>query len=475
VANADVKVIHVPFSFPPDPMGGTEVYVEALAHLQRRDGLTAIVAAPARHETSYWHRDIWVRRFAVAESVTDIRELYGDGDKLAAEGFAKILAAEGADLVHLHAFTRAVSLRLVREAKRRHRPVVFTYHTPTSSCQRGTLLRWGSEICDGNLDVKTCSGCTLHGAGVNRHVSQVIAALPQNVSRMIAAAGLSGGIWTALRMPDLIAQRHTAFHALVSEVDHIVALGGWSRSVLLRNGVPAAKITASRQGLCHPPSNMAALPTRKVRAAASPVRVMCVGRFDATKGVHVLLEAVRAAPNLTVEVDIYGVVQTDAGAAYLQRLQHIADGDRRITFRGAIPEQGVVARMREYDAVVVASQSLETGPMVVMEAFAAGVPVVGSNLGGIAELVTDGVDGLLVEPRSVDSWTRALERLCHDASLLAALRNGIRPPRSIADVAADISKLYARLLDQHRRDELTPTLGPNGKPQQDIATPVSGA
>ncbi len=75
--------------------------------------------------------------------------------------------------------------------------------------------------------------------------------------------------------------------------------------------------------------------------------------------------------------------------------------------------------MQRYDVLAVPSQWLETGPLVVMEAFAAGVPVLGSNLGGIGELVTSGVDGLLVEPASIVAWRTALEALCRDRELLS--------------------------------------------------------
>src|SRR5439155_10129708 len=93
----------------------------------------------------------------------------------------------------------------------------------------------------------------------------------------------------------------------------------------------------------------------------------------------------------------------------------------------------------------VPSQCLETGPLVAMEAFAAGVPVLGSDLGGIAELVTHNVDGLLVEPQSLVAWRMALQALCSDRQSLMVLQNGIQNPRSIRDVAADMSELYSCL------------------------------
>ncbi len=165
------------------------MYVEALARQQQLEGMTAIVAAPGRRDDAYAHHGLSVFRFQVTEQVDDIRELYGEGDPHAAASFARILDAETPDVVHLHAFTRGVSLRLVREAKRRGIPVIFSYHTPTASCQRGTLLRWGTEVCDGTLDVRTCSQCSLHGLGLNKALSTAAGWIPTAVGRAIGAAG----------------------------------------------------------------------------------------------------------------------------------------------------------------------------------------------------------------------------------------------------------------------------------------------
>ena len=67
--------------------------------------------------------------------------------------------------------------------------------------------------------------------------------MPFWCARGLEKANLSGGIWTALRMPELVRTQHEAFYALMQEVDGIVALSEWARTVLVRNGVPASKIT----------------------------------------------------------------------------------------------------------------------------------------------------------------------------------------------------------------------------------------
>jgi glycosyltransferase involved in cell wall biosynthesis len=81
--------------------------------------------------------------------------------------------------------------------------------------------------------------------------------------------------------------------------------------------------------------------------------------------------------------------------------------------------------------------------MVVLEAFAAGIPVIGSRLGGIEEQVQHEVDGLLVEPASVSAWAEALRRISQSPPLLAHLRAGVRPPRTMMRAADEINSVYA--------------------------------
>src|SRR5262249_18032257 len=144
-----------------------EVYVEALAHSLRVHGVESLILAPSDTDETYDHNGLLVRRFRSAPTSKHLLgELYGEGDPEAAAAFAQILDDERLDVVHIHAFTRAVSLLLVRTAKQRGLPVFFTYHTPTASCQRGTLMLWGKEICDGVLSVRRCTSCSLEGRGL---------------------------------------------------------------------------------------------------------------------------------------------------------------------------------------------------------------------------------------------------------------------------------------------------------------------
>jgi glycosyltransferase involved in cell wall biosynthesis len=450
-----VKVLHVPYSYPPDPPGGTELYVAALCAGLANYGVRSVVAAPAASDEVYAHDGVPVRRFAMAPD-PPIEALYGAGDPVAARGFARVLDAEQPDRIHLHAFTAACSVRLVREARRRGIPTVLTYHTPTVSCPRGTLMLWGDEPCDGRLDESRCVACTAAAHGASRPLASLIGHVPVSVGAGLGRLGLSGGVLTAARLSELVGLRHAAVRELLAGVNCIVALTDWVRRVLLVNDVAEERIVSCAHGVRVAPDATEARPAADRRGAGDTVRLAHLGRLHPVKGTELLLRAFTAVEADGLRLDVFGVVQDAGGEALAERLQRLAAGDPRVRMRPALAPHDVIPTLRGYDAVVVPSQWMETGPLVVLEAFAAGVPVLGSRLGGIADKVRHERDGLLVNPpASVEAWRGMLRRIA-DPTQLRELRAGVRPPRSDEDVAAEMAGLYASLAPRGVPDGRSP-------------------
>ena len=435
-----MNVLHVPYCYYPDPVGGTEVYVASLARAQRARGLDVTIAAPGSQNASYTHDGVAIHRFGTSSSV-DLEILYGGGDSEAAGNFSKILECTRPDVVHLHAFTSGVSVQLANAVREQGVPLVFTYHTPTVTCLRGTLMRWGKEVCDGEMQTSRCARCRLQSMGASMTASWILGGLPESCGALAGKAGLSGGFWTAFRATELVGRRHSAARRLLlSQADHIVAVCEWVRDVLLANGVPPEKITLSRQGLPYPVSAAEAGPREKL-----PVRFAFLGRLDAVKGVHLLIDAFALAPQLHATLDVFSVVQTADAGSVRARLIKKAENDSRIRFLQPMDATEVVERLRCYDALLVPSQWLESGPLVVYEAFAAGIPVVGSAVGGIAELVRDGENGILVPMGSAGAWERAITRLVEEPALLEKLKDSPKPIRTADDIAADTDQIYAKV------------------------------
>jgi glycosyltransferase involved in cell wall biosynthesis len=436
-----MKTLHVPFHFYPEPVGGTEVYALSLVQRLRRMGDQAEIAAPGRRQESYVHEDIQVHRFAVSE-VEDVSALYGAGDEPAAEQFEQILRESGPDLVHLHGVSPAISLRLLRRTKRRGIPVILTVHIPGILCTRGTLLEHGKNVCDGKLNVSRCSQCALEAKRLPGYLARIAGKMPAAVGGLVAAIGPQAGWATALRMTRLQSLRQGVLRQFLAEVDHIVAVSEWLRQALLRNGVPEQNVTLCRHGATQTGLHAVPLYQPKLRSVK---QIAYIGRLNEAKGAHVLIDALLRSPEIPVRLDIYGIVQEGSAERYDQRLRAKAKNDDRIRFLGPLPNHEVPDRLRDYDALAIPSVGLETGPLTVYDAFAAGIPVIGSRRGGIGELVADEIDGLLVEPGDVSAWARVLSRICYEGGLLERLRSGVAPPRTMEAVAVEMIGLYERL------------------------------
>ena len=385
------------------------MYVDALAQGLAEHGFRSVIAAPGDRTARYLHNGLPVHRFAI-DRRAGFAAAYGAPDMIAVDNFRAVVEEIAPAIVHLHAHTSAVSACLVDVAHDMGAKAVFTYHTPTASCARGTMMLFGAAACDGTVERRRCTACALQRSGAPRALAWLAAALPKAAAGRLARLPIEAGSAARLRAPGLIAQRGAWFAALTGKADAVVAVCAWVRTVLRRNGIPPGKIILSRQGIrkavVHPP--------RLHRSGGGPLRIVYFGRLDRVKGVDLLLGALRHRPRAKVLVDVYAVVQPGSEREALS-LRAIASADSRIRLLAPVPPGEVIHVMSGYDFVAVPSRWLETGPLVVLEAFAAGVPVIGAALGGIAELVHDELDGILLPPDDLEAWAQMLDRLTTDS------------------------------------------------------------
>jgi glycosyltransferase involved in cell wall biosynthesis len=184
-------------------------------------------------------------------------------------------------------------------------------------------------------------------------------------------------------------------------------------------GVPdrfmEAKLAAGGLGAgrCVVLGNPFDLPARPA-ALASGAGLLFVGRLVPQKGLGTLLRALAAAgvdAPLTVVGDgpARGALETEAR----QRL-----GDR-VRFLGPVFGEAVTALMAGSAALVVPSEWYDNAPLVVYQAFAAGLPVLASDIDGLPEVVEHEDTGLLVPPGDVAAWAAALRRACSDPAARA--------------------------------------------------------
>ena len=344
-----IEVLHVPYTFFPDACGGTEVYVLGLAKGLMARGLSVAVAAPANAASTYTHEGVPVHRFAVGAG-SGLPTAYGEPDAAAAQGFRAIVERVRPQVVHLHARTSAVSELLVDAAHAAGAKVVFTYHTPTVNCARGSMLLFGEEPCDGRLDAARCGACVLAGHGLPAPAARLLAGMPEHLAERLAQAELPRPL-SALRVPGLVARGHARFHSLMEKADRVVAVSAWVEACLLRNGVDARKLVLSRQGIGERAEPLRA----RRRPTAGPLRVAFFGRHDPVKGVDILLDALGRISQSPVQLDLFVVAQGFGHAR--DKVAGLARKDARIVLRSPVAPASVGPTMTRIAVITSASMS----------------------------------------------------------------------------------------------------------------------
>jgi glycosyltransferase involved in cell wall biosynthesis len=426
----------------PDSVGGTEAYVHWLAADLQRRGCNVVVGAPSADnvERRYQHDGVRVYRYPV-EPNPGLSEVRGEVPPEHFEVFAKWLEEEQPRLVHLHSLTRGCGFFHGQRAKALGLPLVITVHVPGFVCPRGTMMRWGTTPCDGQMRTHRCAACSLQAHSVPRAVGWPLSLASRWAGAW--AAGRRGRVAAALTMAPRTAMRHARVRELLRLADRVVVVSQWLQSVLRRNAVDLRKVVLVRQGLSD--EYLYTSRSASTRSASGRLRVGYVGRIHPVKGLRLLVSALKALPSAQpIELHIYGTARSAEEQQYLSAVRVTAGGDSRIMFHGELADGNKVDAFRSFDILAVPSVWLETGPLVVLEAFAAGLPVLGSNRGGIAELVTDGVCGRLVEAGNITAWTRALRELS-EQSMAGRWAWSVPRVRSSREVAEDMLEIYRQV------------------------------
>jgi glycosyltransferase involved in cell wall biosynthesis len=420
-----MRVVHCVGWYFPERVGGSEVYVQNLCRQLSALGVQCVVMAPAVEGSAdrAQHAGVPVLRYPS----TDL------------ERFRDALREAAPDAFHLHSLGQGAGVLQLEAARAQVARTITTVHTPGALCLRGTLMHMGSRPCDGRIEPQRCAACWAEWHGASRPAAELLARVSPITSRLPAAVRL-GRAGTALRATALVQGHAAQLQRLVAASDRVVAVAGFVYDALRVNGVPAAKLYLCRQGVDRPAEP--APPSRAVRSEGV-LRLCFIGRWDRIKGADVVVRAVAALPpRVPVELTLHGTGSDAAASAYRRELLQLAGADPRIHVLGELAPDQVSATFAAHDVAVVPSVWLETGPLVAMEALVAGVPVLGSDLGGLRELISPGRNGWLVTPGSVPAWRRAIARLAREG-LAPDLDRSAAAVGTMADVAAQMRRLYA--------------------------------
>lgn len=184
-------------------------------------------------------------------------------------------------------------------------------------------------------------------------------------------------------------------------------------------GVPPSKCRVFHNSLADPEETFSLSPELPITG-----RIICVGRFDHSKGQDVLIKALstlqKKVPSAHIEFIGEGPSQN-----FCKQLACQLGILEKCTFSGRVTHNEVLKRMSTSVVTVVPSRNEAFG-LVNIESMAVGTPVVASEVGGIPEIVRNGLDGMLVPPENADALASALKTLLTDIHLRREMRVNAR-------------------------------------------------
>lgn len=444
-----MKILFAAHQFFPDHRAGVEIVTLGLAREMKARGHEPFVLAARRsvphsdlrpYETEdYEYEGIPVRRIGrPEEGLSRPYELNYRNEEMARRvgEYAREVRPDVVHFMHL----QGLSSSAVPAVKRTGAPVVFTAADFWTVCPVVDLRRHDGVTCTGP-EVSHCVRC-IASRNPDPRVRKAAKVVPGTVVK--AADRISGTLLSRyallLRQIGAVGERPARIRENMELVDRFVAYTRLTRDLLSANGIGAGRWMVSPYGIDASNIEEAA----GMRQRSRTLRVGYVGTLAPHKGCDVLLKAFRSLPpGVDATLSIHG--DPKGYEPYFDELRALAADDPRITFHGPFARDEVGRVLSGIDALVVPSRWYENAPGVVFEAFAAGAPVVATDLGGLSEFVRHGENGLLFELENADDLARQLGRLAAEPGLLERLSEGTGPVKTVGEYAGELEELYASL------------------------------
>ena len=417
-----MRIALVVHKYPPASVGGTEIYTQNLARELSARGHQVFVfyrdegGAKGQLQANWEQRDgarlYKVSRAYDPESASPLAgflDTFLNAD--VEQAFGTFLDQARPDVVHFQ-HVMLLSCRLIGQAKEAGLPVLLTLHDYWFQCSVSQLVWPDAQVCRGK-------------------------ALGLNCARCVLAARVRPSLLPFLR--PLAAPFLQARDALVKDAalkaDRLLSPSQFLIQKYLEVGFPLERTVHLENGL--DVERLRRYPRRP--SSDGRARFVFLGSLAWQKGVHVLVEAFRGIPAEKATLRIYGspMVFPD----YAERLRRMADPDNT-SFEGLVPNEEVGRVLADADVAVVPSLWYENSPVVIQEAFAAGVPVIASRIGALSEKVQHGVSGFLFTPGDVAALREVVDSVIEHPSQLEDFRARIPAPSTLQEHVALLNELY---------------------------------
>jgi len=446
-----MRILQVVHSLPFLNLAGTEIYAYDLSRELSR-----------RHKVYIFSRscDTRAKEYEVTESnkegmeifllnntfkYADNFQMYYDNPDID-QSFAKICERIRPDIVHIHHLI-FLSTGIIKILNERSIPVVFHLHDYWSLCPKWHILANDLYPCEkvfsGNFD-QECPGCLGGVLNINKEAKSIYRTcqrfLPDPLVRAMKRAYFSCTL--SASNPDrsitMLKERRLRIADYLKGVNYFIAPSEFLKNKFVQSGTPAEKIKVIHNGIDKRPF------INRAKKRSAKVRFAFIGTLLPAKGLHILIQAFNGIDTSKAELTIYGRIYSYTGFEdYLPYLKKIAK-NKSIRFAGEFTHGMSAKTFSEIDVLVVPSIWYENYPLVIQEALLSGTPVIASRIGGIPEMIKDGVNGTLFTPGDIDELSKKMALLLENEEIRNRLKEDAPQVTDLQEHAAALEELYGK-------------------------------
>ncbi len=358
-----------------------------------------------------------------------------------AAAFTALTATWRPDVVHFFHLQR-LSASIPMRCAQQGIACVFTATDFWSICPLNQLRLPSGETCPG--PEADSANCVLHLAvqGRRAHLAPLYRWVPKGlVGAMLKIAPQDEQSASSnLSAARALQHRPAVTRRMLDVIDRIIAPTTFMAQRLKDFGAAEESIVELGYGI-----DTKVYANHRPLLTSDHLRIGFIGTLHEHKGAHVLIDAIKLLDaSAACSVSIYG--DEKFYPEYVAQLKASAEGESRIMFQGTFKRAELPRVIDTFDILVVPSTWTENTPLVILAAQAAGRPVIGSDVAGIAEAVSDGVNGRLFKGGSSPALAAVLAELIGHPAQLLEMAQQAKPTKDISRYVADLLDIYEEVL-----------------------------
>lgn len=395
-----MRICYISNLYPPHVLGGAEIIVEktALEMIKRGHDVIIITTSPDNEKHVIQRDNTLIYQINTTKLYPVYKQTEVSGikkplwhvldlwNKSTYNEIKNILIKENIDIIHINNY-KGLSLSCFKAGKDLEIPVVFESHDFSLICPRANLIRGNNTLCQKRNII------------CNEYVKRQRKLIDNNVDLLVSPSNFMINKF-----------RENGFFNNTS-------------SVKIPLGVEYETIKSEKN--------------------YDIIDITYIGTLGKHKGVHILINAFKNIDNDNIRLHIIGKGYDE------NEFRDMSEDDDRIIFHGFIDNKEIKKFYEMSNIIVIPSICYDNSPLVIYESFSTGTPVIGSNIGGIPELITDGYNGFLFEAENSESLKDKLLKIINNKELLKEFENNSAntlPSKSMDIMINHLLDEYTQLL-----------------------------